>query len=362
MALWQFTTLVTLIGALLIYLMVLTNRIGATNALLKRIEEALVPQRSTENVRAMKSEAVTSASESQAEKAVVSTAGAHDIVLAAAPVRTARVPTVQTAPVSTAVRPLVPVSPPIAAGRPTAEPATGSEGHELADVSDGPAGDRRVSFLTVRDLKVIASSSRPGSDSTLGMSPLFREAMERKRAEARSLAEGGQTHEAQISDVEEGIVASAVSDEIRVATVVSQDEAMEASRELHGLPVSVQELATATHEIRDFLESAKVAASENAESFLCRKPDGSAVPARPEDAPIETSAASEDSTAEAIAANEYASVEAAIAATEERPTMAQVIAQPNAHPIAEDLLERRRKRNAELILSAQRRRRRTRGF
>ena len=143
MALWQFTTIAALIGVLLIYVVVLTNRVGATNALLKRIEEALVtPQLATGNTRA------TTARSTEGMESV----GA-------------------------------------------AEPATESGAGGITDAPEVPR-DRRVSLLTVRDLKVIARSGRRSSDSTVGMSPLFREAMERKRAEARSLAESGQSHEA----------------------------------------------------------------------------------------------------------------------------------------------------------------------
>jgi len=50
MVVWQFATIAALIGALLTYVMVLTNRLGTTNVLLKRIEEGLVrPQPVTEN-------------------------------------------------------------------------------------------------------------------------------------------------------------------------------------------------------------------------------------------------------------------------------------------------------------------------
>src|SRR5438876_4140648 len=50
MVVWQFATIAALIGALLTYVMVLTNRLGTTNVLLKRIEEGLVrPQPITEN-------------------------------------------------------------------------------------------------------------------------------------------------------------------------------------------------------------------------------------------------------------------------------------------------------------------------
>ena len=341
MALWQFTTIAALIGVLLIYVMVLTNRLGATNALLKRIEEALVkPQSATGNTRAT--------------------------VAGSAEDMTAR--------------------------RPASEPATQAGPLEITDAPEVPM-DRRVSFLTVRDLKVIARSGRRSSDGTVGMSPLFREAMERKRAEARPLAESGQSHEDQPSDVvidevsvaslvtEETVVASAVAGEVRVASVGSH-EAMEASvgsREtveesgeprsqpasMQGLagslPLSVQELATATYEIRDFLESANVAATEDV------APASPEVVAPTPDEPDTRFASNDEPASEApaaaVAANDESGAEpdTPIATTEPQPVAA---AQPAAaaQPIDEDLIERRRKRDAQLILSAQRRRRRTRGF
>jgi len=313
------------------------------------------------------------------------------------------------------------------ARRPTSELATEAGAHEITDAPDVPDRDRRVSFLTVRDLKVIARSGRRSSDGTVGMSPLFREAMERKRAEARSLGESGQSYEDQTSDVgteevnvagvvteeagvasavlEETVVASAVAGEVRVASVGSHEAVEESDgvgspqagvqdlagslqagvqdlagslpangQELAGSrPLSVQELATATYEIRDFLESANVAATE---TIAPASPETVA----PTPAERDTGAANEyaEAAAKPMAANEYAKAaavtmaanehaaaevptpEAPTAVTEPQPAAApQPVA---AQPVDEDILERRRKRDAQLILSAQRRRRRTRGF
>ena len=70
-----------------------------------------------------------------------------------------------------------------------------------------------------------------------------------------------------------------------------------------------------------------------------------------------------EAPAAAVAANDESGAEpdTPTATTEPQPVAA---AQPAAaaQPIDEDLIERRRKRDAQLILSAQRRRRRTRGF
>jgi hypothetical protein len=276
MALWQFTTIAALIGTLLIYVMVLINRIGATNAVLKRIEEALLkPQPITENVRAGMVPATLAASEDGI--------GAPARVPIEAPM-----PMVERRPTAEAI--------PIAARLPTAERTTESDARETVDLPDVRAGARRVSFLTVRDLKVIARSGRRSSDSTVGMSPLFREAMERKRTEARSLTESGQPHEEQTSDVEENIVANSVAEEVGVASAPNEDAAPEA------------------------LEAPLASNSE----------------ARCEAAPA-TFASHDES-----------------AAAEEQPAIAQ--------PMDKALLERRKKRDAQLILNAQRRRRRMRGL
>jgi len=412
MALWQFTTIAALIGVLLIYVMVLTNRIGATNALLKRIEEALVtPQSATGNTRAsVAGFAAGMTAATAAERAVVSVAAERPGVAPAPLTRAAvvsarRGPTAGPAAVSARVPSPTADSVPMTARRPTSEPATEAGAPEITDAPDVPDRDRRVSFLTVRDLKVIARSGRRSSDGTVGMSPLFREAMERKRAEARSLAESGQSHEDQTSDVvteevnvagvvteeagvasavpEETVVASAVAGEVRVASVESH-EAMEESdgvgspqagvQELAGsLPLSVQELATATYEIRDFLESANVAAPETIAQAGPEMVTPTAAERNPDaaneyaEAAAKPMAANEYAKAAAVtmAANEHAAAEvptpeAPTAVTEPQPAAApQPVA---AQPIDEDLLERRRKRDAQLILSAQRRRRRTRGF
>jgi len=242
-----------------------------------------------------------------------------------------------------------------------AVPATESGAGEIIDAPEVPR-DRRVSLLTVRDLKVIARSGRRSSDSTVGMSPLFHESMERKRAEARSLAECGQSHEDQ-TDV--------VTEEVNVAGVVTE-ETVVASTVAGSLPLSVQELATATYEIRDFLESANVAATEDvapaSAEELSAFNDEPAVDSR---LVMATFASNDEPAVEApaaaVAANDESPTEpeAPTAATEPQPVAA---AQPTAappvaaQPVDEDLLERRRKRDAQLILSAQRRRRRTRGF
>ena len=70
------------------------------------------------------------------------------------------------------------------AARPVAAPACAAEMEvEEAPAAEVPERDRRVSYLTVRDLKVIARSGRKGSDAPMGVSPLFNEVFGRKHAQ-----------------------------------------------------------------------------------------------------------------------------------------------------------------------------------
>jgi hypothetical protein len=204
MVVWQFTTIAALIGAVLIYVMVLTNRLGTTNALLKRIEEGLVrPQPVTENLP---------------DRAV-------EVVPAPPPVPMERTAMEQTSVVA-----------------PVAAPARAAE----MDVEEAPAAevserDRRVSYLTVRDLKVIAHSGRRSSDAPVGVSPLFNEVFGRKHGRiemAESPAE-------QSSEAQEAHAAPQLE-------VVAVEEPMVASTES---AAAVEELAMATYEIQNFLET-----------------------------------------------------------------------------------------------------------
>ena len=189
MVVWQFATIAALIGALLIYVMVLTNRLGATNVLLKRIEEGLArPQPVTENLAA----------------------GEAEIVPVRAPVLMRRTAVEQRA----------------AAAEVEEEEASAVEAHER---------ERRVSYLTVRDLKVIARPGRRSSDTPVGVSPLFNEVFGRKHAQAER-AEA---------------LAESPAEAAPHLEVVAVDEPMRASVET---PAVVEALAAATHEIRDFLE------------------------------------------------------------------------------------------------------------
>jgi len=391
MALWQFTTIAALIGVLLIYLVVLTNRVGATNALLKRIGEALVkPQLATENVRATAAgSAAGMTAATAAERTVVSVAaeraGVAPAPLTMAPVGPARRgPTAGPAAVSARAPSPTAESTPMTARHPASEPATEAVALEITDEPEVPDSDRRVSFLTVRDLKVIARSGRRSSDGTVGMSPLFREAMARKRAEARSLAESGQSHEDQTSDVvtEEVSVASVVTEET-VASAVAGEVRVAATEDV--APASPEMVAPTPAErdtgaANEYAEAAAItmAANEHAaaedstgamifatESHHATADARSVIPAAKSEAHSEDRSATFASNDEpaleapaaAVAANDESRAEpdAPTATTEPRPVAA-------AQPVDEDLLERRRKRDAQLILSAQRRRRRTRGF
>jgi len=209
MVVWQFATIAALIGALLTYVMVLTNRLGTTNVLLKRIEEGLVrPQPVTEN-------------------APVAT---RQVAAAAEPAR-ARVPG--------AVRAVEVASMPA-----PVEVAPAAELEEQTPAAEVLERDRRVSYLTVRDLKVISRSGRRSSDTPAGVSPLFNEVFGRKHAQtelAESPAEIEESSEAQPQQAAPHL------------EVVAVDEPMFASVASH--EAVVEELAAATYEIRDFLEA-----------------------------------------------------------------------------------------------------------
>jgi hypothetical protein len=205
MVVWQFTTIAVLIGALLIYVMVLTNRLGTTNALLKRIEEGLVrPQPVTENLPDRAAEVVPARPLVPMER----TAMEHTAVMA-----------------------------------PVAAPARAAE----MDVEEAPAAevserDRRVSYLTVRDLKVIARSGRRSSDTPAGVSPLFNEVFGRKHGR---IEVGAESPAEQSSEAQEEHAAPHLE-------VVAVDEPMVASIES---AAAFEELAVATYEIQDFLET-----------------------------------------------------------------------------------------------------------
>ena len=136
MAIWQFTTLAALIGALLISVMVLTNKLSASNAMLKRIEEALLSTGRVEgNVPA-------TAGEATAIGAMVMEATAAELAAVGA--------------------------------SPAPEgPATLNESGTLNESAtlDDPVSDRRVNYLTVRDLKVMARAGRRFEDRLAPANP-----------------------------------------------------------------------------------------------------------------------------------------------------------------------------------------------
>jgi hypothetical protein len=124
MVVWQFATIAALIGALLTYVMVLTNRLGTTNVLLKRIEEGLVRPQPV------------------AESAPVPT---RHVPAATEPAR---------AGVLEAVRTMEVASVPADVSSTAEVPESEASAFEIAD------RDRRVSYLTVRDLKLISRSDQ----------------------------------------------------------------------------------------------------------------------------------------------------------------------------------------------------------
>jgi hypothetical protein len=202
MVLWQFAVITVLIGALLAYAIVLTNRLTFANAALRRIEEALA-----------KAEPVTE-----------------------------RVPA-------------------------TAAEATVAEAIQSPQV---PLTERRGSYMTVRDLKVIARAGRRGGDK----------------------------------DVDEGLVSS---------------DALNASREQNICSAAKDVVAASSELLETNLESQSVA---------------------------ENSAVIEAASPESHAAMN----------TSDEPQNA-----PAARDLDAEVMERR-KRDALLIMSAQRRRRRARGY
>ena len=265
MVLWQFAVITVLIGALLVYAIVLTNRLTFANATLRRIEEALAK---AEPVR---------------ERVSV-----------------------------------------------TAAEATGAAAIQSPAV---PHTERRGSYMTVRDLKVVARAGRRGGNENVVES---HQALDPSRELQTSLAGVGVCGES----------LSAASSETL--------EAVDTSGELQGLPSSaavVQELAAATSEIREFLESSGSLETSDA-------PDGSAakdvVAASSE--LLETNLKSQ-SVARNSAVNEVASPESHAAMnSSDEPQIA-----PAARDLDAEVMERR-KRDALLIMSAQRRRRRARGY
>jgi hypothetical protein len=202
MVLWQFAVITVLIGALLAYAIVLTNRLTFANAALRRIEEALA-----------KAEPVTE-----------------------------RVPA-------------------------TAAEATVAEAIQSPQV---PLTERRGSYMTVRDLKVIARAGRRGGNE----------------------------------DVDEGLVSS---------------DALNASREQNICSAAKDVVAASSELLETNLESQSVA---------------------------ENSAVIEAASPESHAAMN----------TSDEPQNA-----PAARDLDAEVMERR-KRDALLIMSAQRRRRRARGY
>ena len=283
MVVWQFATIAALIGALLTYVMVLTNRLGTTNVLLKRIEEGLVrPQPVTEHARV----------------------ATRQVPAAAEPAR---------AGVREAVRAVEVASSVPAEVSPTAAEIPEDE----ASASEAADRDRRVSYLTVRDLKVISRPGRRTSDTPVRVSPLFNEVFGRKHAQTElagspaEIEESSEAHQQQAAPHLE---------------VVAVDEPMFASVESH--EAVVEELAVATYEIRDFLETTPAA-------------DAAVVEQEP--------VAFEPMTTESAAV-----AEESVVSPEDTPAAAATDSE------AADAAAREEKRRRDLLMHAQRRRRRLR--
>jgi hypothetical protein len=146
----------------------------------------------------------------------------------------------------------------------------------------------------------------------------------------------------------------AVSGEISDAAGSETHEAVNTSGEPPGLPSSaavVRELAAATSEIRELLETSSSLATGDA-------PDSSAAKdvVAASSQLLETNPESQN-VAQASAVNEVASPEShAAMSRNDEPQIA-----PAARDLDAEVIERR-KRDALLIMSAQRRRRRARGY
>jgi len=311
MVVWQFATIAALIGALLTYVMVLTNRLGTTNVLLKRIEEGLVrPQPVTKN-------------------APVAT---RQVAAAAEPAR-ARVPG--------AVRAVEVASVPA-----SAEVAPAAELEEETPAAEVLERDRRVSYLTVRDLKVISRSGRRSSDTPAGVSPLFNEVFGRKHAQTElaespaEIEESSEAHQQQAAPHLE---------------VVAVDEPMFASVESH--EAVVEELAVATYEIRDFLETTPAA-----DAAVVEQEPVAVEPMTTESAAVEPVAAIYEPAIrepmipeQAVVAHPTALIpEESVVLPEDTPAAATTESE------AADAAALEEKRRRDLLMHAQRRRRRLR--
>jgi hypothetical protein len=305
MVLWQFAVITVLIGALLVYVIVLTNRLTFANATLRRIEEALAK---------------------------------------AQPV----------------------------AERVSAAEATVAEAIQAPEV---PLTERRGRYMTVRDLKVVARAGRRGGNEDVVESLVSSNALNASRKQdisrpppavsaetAAVTAESLQSHQAldpsrELQTSPAGVVVSEEflsSGEFLSAASPETHEAVNTSSEPQGLPSSaavVQELAAATSEIREFLES-------NGSLETSDAPDGSAAKdvVAVSSEVLETDLKSQ-SMAQNSAVNEVASPESHAAMN--RSDEPQIV--PAARDLDAEVIERR-KRDALLIMSAQRRRRRARGY
>jgi hypothetical protein len=270
MVLWQFAVITVLIGALLVYAVVLTNRLTFANATLRRIEEALA-----------KAEPVTE-----------------------------RVPA-------------------------TAAQVTVAEAIQSPEV---PLTERRGSYMTVRDLKVIARAGRRGGNKDVDEGLVSSDALNATRRQ----------------DISKPPPAVSAETPAVSAESLQSHQAPDPGRELQTSPAGaavVEELATATSEIREF-----PGASGSLEASSA--PDSSA----PNDVPAASSELLElnlesRNVGEISAVNEAASPESHVAMnTSDEPQDALAARDLDA----EDM--ERRKRDSLLSMSAQRRRRRARGY
>jgi hypothetical protein len=205
------------------------------------------------------------------------------------------------------------------------------------EVEDAPAGeapeaDRRVSYLTVRDLKVIAGSGRRSSDAPAEVSPLFNEVFGRKHAHsepAESPAELVESSEAQEEQSAPHL------------EVVGVDESMFASFES---PAIAEEPVVAAFESQHFVETTP-------------SPDVAVAEHEPPPAAIDESVilepATEPHTASVV--SEPATEPHLATGVAETPAEAPAAAAAESEP--GDAAAREEKRKRDLMMHAYRRRR-----
>ena len=215
-----------------------------------------------------------------------------------------------------------------------------------ASASEAADRDRRVSYLTVRDLKVISRSGRRSSDTPVRVSPLFNEVFGRKHAQTELAESPGEIEESSAAHQQQAAPQ---------LEVVAVDDPMFASVESH--EAVVEELAVATYEIRDFLETTPAAdvavVEQEAVAFEPMTTEFAAV--EPVAAIYEPAIREPMVPEQAVVAHPTAVIpEESVVSPEDTPAAAATESE------AADAAAREEKRRRDLLMHAQRRRRRLR--